>query len=357
VIRRARDKPLRCSSAAAPRIIAALPIFIARPASSMTTISYLQSAQRTIAMERDAVAALLQRLDANFERACAILFACKGRIVVTGMGKSGHIGTKIAATLASTGSPAMFVHPAEASHGDMGMITASDVVLALSNSGSTAEIVTLLPLLKRLRVPLVSLTGNVESILAKSADVTLDVSVGEEACPLNLAPTSSTTATLVMGDALAIALLEARGFTAEDFAFSHPGGALGRKLLLKVEDIMRTGDAVPKVAPDTLLSAALLEMSAKGLAMTAVVDAHNVLLGVFTDGDLRRKLDSGIDIRTTRIGDVMNANSKTVTPHMLAAEALNVMDDYKIVALLVVDAQRHPIGALHLRDLTRAGLV
>ena len=322
----------------------------------MMTISYLPSAQRTIAMERDAVAALLQRLDGSFERACAILFACKGRIVVTGMGKSGHIGSKIAATLASTGSPAMFVHPAEASHGDMGMITANDVVLALSNSGNTAEIVTLLPLLKRLRVPLVSMTGNAESILAKSADVNLDVSVAEEACPLNLAPTSSTTATLVMGDALAIALLEARGFTAEDFAFSHPGGALGRKLLLKVEDIMRTGDAVPKVAPDTLLSAALLEMSAKGLAMTAVVDVNDALLGVFTDGDLRRKLDSGIDIRATRIGDVMNTNSKTVTPHMLAAEALNVMDDCKIVALLVVDAQRHPIGALHLRDLTRAGL-
>lgn len=323
----------------------------------MSTISYLQSAERTIAMERDAVTALLARLDQRFERACAILFACKGRIVVTGMGKSGHVGSKIAATLASTGSPAMFVHPAEASHGDMGMITASDVVLALSNSGNTAEIITLLPLLKRLRVPLVSMTGNAESTLAKSADVNLDVSVDEEACPLNLAPTSSTTATLVMGDALAIALLEARGFTAEDFAFSHPGGTLGRKLLLKVEDIMRTGSAVPKVAPDTLLSAALLEMSAKGLAMTAIVDSNDVLLGVFTDGDLRRKLDSGIDIRTARIGEVMNAKSKTVTAHMLAAEALNLMDDYKIVALLVVDVQQHPIGALHLRDLTRAGLV
>lgn len=323
----------------------------------MSTISYLQSAQRTISMERDAVAALLPRLDETFERACAILFACKGRIVVIGMGKSGHIGTKIAATLASTGSPAMFVHPAEASHGDMGMITRSDVVLALSNSGNTAEIAALLPLLKRLRVPLVSMTGNAESMLAKSADVNIDVSIEEEACPLNLAPTSSTTVALVMGDALAIALLEARGFTAEDFAFSHPGGTLGRKLLLKVEDIMRTGDAIPKVAPDTLLSDALLEMSAKGLAMTAVVDSNDLLLGVFTDGDLRRKLDSGIDIRSTFIRDVMNANSKTVTPHMLAAEALNVMDDYKIVALLVVDAQRHPIGALHLRDLTRAGLV
>ncbi len=323
----------------------------------MSTISYLQSARRTIEMERDAVTALLPRLDARFERACEILLGCKGRIVVTGMGKSGHIGNKIAATLASTGSPAMFVHPAEASHGDMGMITASDVVLALSNSGNTAEIVALLPLLKRLRVSLVSMAGNSESMLAKSADVNLDVSISEEACPLNLAPTSSTTVALVMGDALAIALLEARGFTAEDFAFSHPGGALGRKLLLKVDDIMRTGSAIPKVSPDTLLSAALLEMSAKGLAMTAVVDANEVLLGVFTDGDLRRKLDSGIDIRTTRIGDVMNTRSKTVAPQMLAAEALNLMDDFKIVALIVVDEQKRPIGALHLRDLTRAGLV
>jgi arabinose-5-phosphate isomerase len=322
----------------------------------MTTVSFLQSAQRTIATERDAVAALLPRLDANFEKACALLLECKGRVVVTGMGKSGHIGNKIAATLASTGTPAMFVHPAEASHGDMGMITASDAVLALSNSGNTAEIITLLPLLKRLRVTLISMTGNADSALAKVADVNLDVSVDTEACPLGLAPTSSTTATLVMGDALAIALLEARGFTAEDFAFSHPGGALGRKLLLKVDDVMRTGDAIPKVTPDTMLSKALLEMSAKGLAMTAVVDTDDRLLGVFTDGDLRRKLDNGIDIRTTPIRDVMNANSKTVTRDMLAAEALNAMDDFKIVALLVVDEQRRPIGALHLRDLTRAGL-
>ena len=322
----------------------------------MTTVSFLQSAQRTISTERDAVAALLPRLDGNFEKACSLLLACKGRVVVTGMGKSGHIANKIAATLASTGTPAMFVHPAEASHGDMGMITASDAVLALSNSGNTAEIVTLLPLLKRLRVSVISMTGNADSALAKAADVNLDVSVDIEACPLGLAPTSSTTATLVMGDALAIALLEARGFTAEDFAFSHPGGALGRKLLLKVADVMRTGDAVPKVTPDMLLSKALLEMSAKGLAMTAVIDANDTLIGVFTDGDLRRKLDSGIDIHTTRIGDVMNANSKTVTGDMLAAEALNIMDDFKIVALLVVDEHRHPIGALHLRDLTRAGL-
>ncbi|MDB6061804.1 MAG: kdsD [Verrucomicrobiaceae bacterium] len=322
----------------------------------MTTVPYLQSAQRTIEMERDAVAGLLTRLDANFERACALMLACKGRIVVTGMGKPGHIGNKIAATLASTGTPAMFVHPAEASHGDLGMITRDDVVLAISNSGNTAEIVTLLPLFKRLRVPLISLSGNAESALAKAADVNLDVSVGEEACPLNLAPTSSTTAALVMGDALAVALLEARGFTAEDFAFSHPGGALGRKLLLKVEDIMRTGDAVPKVFAEAPLSRALLEMSAKGLAMTAIVDRNDVLLGIFTDGDLRRGIDAGIDIHKALIGDVMNTKSKTVSQHILAAEALNMMDDFKIVALLVTDANNHPIGALHLRDLTRAGL-
>lgn len=323
----------------------------------MSTISYLQSARRTIGMERDAVAALLARIDERFERACALLFACKGRVVVTGMGKSGHIGTKIAATLASTGSPAMFVHPAEAGHGDMGMITANDVVLALSNSGNTSEIVTLLPLLKRLHVPLVSMTGNAESVLAKSADVNLDVSVSEEACPLNLAPTSSTTAALVMGDALAIALLEARGFTAEDFAFSHPGGTLGRKLLLKVEDVMRGGNAVPRVHGDTPLSRALLEMSAKGLGMTTVVDSDDTLLGVFTDGDLRRALDRGIDINTATVGSVMNRHSKTATANMLAAEAMNTMDDFKISALVVVDAQQHPIGALHLHDLLRAGLV
>jgi len=357
VNRLAPDKSDRCALLFSGRATYhGCPLNSDAPRFTMTTVSFLQSAQRTIATERDAVAALLPRLDANFEKACALLLECKGRVVVTGMGKSGHIGNKIAATLASTGTPAMFVHPAEASHGDMGMITASDAVLALSNSGNTAEIITLLPLLKRLRVTLISMTGNADSALAKVADVNLDVSVDTEACPLGLAPTSSTTATLVMGDALAIALLEARGFTAEDFAFSHPGGALGRKLLLKVDDVMRTGDAIPKVTPDTMLAKALLEMSAKGLAMTAVVDTDDRLLGVFTDGDLRRKLDNGIDIRTTPIRDVMNANSKTVTRDMLAAEALNAMDDFKIVALLVVDEQRRPIGALHLRDLTRAGL-
>ncbi len=322
----------------------------------MTNISYLDSARRTITMERDAVHQLLTRLDANFERACEVMLHCAGRVVVTGMGKSGHIATKIASTLASTGTPSMFVHPGEASHGDMGMITASDVVLILSNSGNTAELVTLLPILKRLRVPLISITGKADSTLAKAADIAIDVAVGEEACPLGLAPTSSTTASLVMGDALAIALLEARGFSAEDFAFSHPGGTLGRKLLLKVADVMRSGEAVPKVRPTTALSAALLEMSAKGLGMTTVVDGEDVLLGLFTDGDLRRAIDGGVDIRATPIAAVMNKNCKTATANMLAAEALNIMDSFKISALVVTDAQRRPIGAVHLHDLLRAGL-
>jgi len=322
----------------------------------MTKISYLDSARRTIGMEREAVATLLERLDQRFEKACDVLLACRGRVVVTGMGKSGHIGTKIAATLASTGTPSLFVHPAEASHGDMGMITASDVVIALSNSGNTAEIVTLLPLLKRLGIPLVSLTGNTDSVLAKAADVNLDVGVAEEACPLGLAPTSSTTVALVMGDALAIALLEARGFTAEDFAFSHPGGALGRKLLLKVEDVMRTGDAIPRVTPETPLSQALLVMSAKGIGMTTVLSPDNTLLGIFTDGDLRRALDHGVDIRQIRIGDIMTRNSKTARADMLAAEAMRILDQHKISSLVVVDDQQHPVGALHLHDLLRAGL-
>jgi arabinose-5-phosphate isomerase len=322
----------------------------------MTRISFSDSARRTIAMERDAVDALLPRIGADFERACEILLGCKGRVVVTGMGKSGHIGTKIAATLASTGTPSLFVHPAEASHGDMGMITRQDVVIALSNSGSTTEVVTLLPLLKRLGVPLVSMTGKPDSVLARAADVNLDIGVETEACPLNLAPTSSTTATLVMGDALAIALLEARGFSAEDFAFSHPGGALGRKLLLKIEDVMRSGDDVPRVPPTMPLAQALLVISQRGLGMTTVVDADGRLLGIFTDGDLRRTIDHGIDIHATPIGDVMTRHGKTARAGMLAAEALAIMDHFKISALAVVDDDNRPIGALHLHDLLRAGV-
>jgi arabinose-5-phosphate isomerase len=317
----------------------------------------IKSAQRTIQLEREAIDALLPRIDADFVRACELILACKGRVVVVGMGKSGHVGNKIAATLASTGTPSFFVHPAEASHGDMGMITREDVVLALSNSGSTAEIVTLLPLIKRLGITLISLTGNPDSPLAKAAAANLDARVGQEACPLNLAPTSSTTAALVLGDALAIALLEARGFTAEDFAFSHPGGALGRRLLLKVENIMHGGESLPSVARGTPLREALLEMTRKGLGMTAVVENDGHLAGIFTDGDLRRTLDKGVDVRQASIDDVMTVHGKTVRPDMLAAEALKIMDDHKINVLVVVDEDDRPIGALHIHDMTRAGVI
>ncbi|GAC1032043.1 arabinose-5-phosphate isomerase KdsD [Pseudomonas sp. No.21] len=317
----------------------------------------IQSAHRTIRLEREAIDTLLGRIDADFVRACELILACKGRVVVVGMGKSGHIGKKVAATLASTGTPAFFVHPAEASHGDMGMITPDDVVLALSNSGSTAEIVTLLPLIKRLGITLISMTGNPQSPLAKAAEANLDARVEHEACPLNLAPTSSTTASLVLGDALAIALLEARGFTAEDFAFSHPGGALGRRLLLKVENIMHGGDSLPRVERGTSLRDALLEMTRKGLGMTAVLESDGRLAGIFTDGDLRRTLDKGVDVRQASIDDVMTAHGKTVRAEMLAAEALKIMDDHKINVLVVVDDNDTPIGALHIHDLTRAGVI
>jgi len=273
------------------------------------------------------------------------------------MGKSGHIGRKIAATLASTGTAAFFVHPAEASHGDMGMITPDDVVLALSNSGSTSEIVTLLPLIKRLGITLISMTGNPSSVLAKAAAVNLDASVAIEACPLNLAPTSSTTASLVLGDALAIALLEARGFTAEDFAFSHPGGALGRRLLLKVEHVMHTGERLPRVPRGTSLRDALLEMTQKGLGMTVIVETDGRLAGIFTDGDLRRALDKGVDVRQTLIDEVMTVHGKTANAEMLAAEALKIMEDHKISSLVVIDEQELPIGALNMHDLLRAGVM
>ncbi|ABJ13725.1 arabinose-5-phosphate isomerase KdsD [Pseudomonas aeruginosa] len=320
-------------------------------------LDFIHSAQRTIGLERDAVDSLLARIGDDFVKACELLLAGKGRVVVVGMGKSGHIGKKIAATLASTGTPSFFVHPAEASHGDMGMITKDDVVLALSNSGSTAEIVTLLPLIKRLGITLISMTGNPESPLAKAAEVNLDASVGQEACPLNLAPTSSTTVTLVLGDALAIALLEARGFTAEDFAFSHPGGALGRRLLLKVEDVMHVGEGLPQVLLGTSLTGALMEMTRKGLGMTVVLDEHGKLAGIFTDGDLRRALDRGIDVRQVTIDQVMTVHGKTVRAEILAAEALKIMEDNKIGALVVVDADDRPVGALNMHDLLRAGVM
>jgi arabinose-5-phosphate isomerase len=314
-------------------------------------------ARATLAIEAEAVRQLGTRIDERFVRACRYMFACPGRIVVLGIGKSGHIGSKIAATLASTGTPAFFVHPAEASHGDMGMITAQDVVMALSNSGGTEEILTLLPLIKRLGVPLIALTGNPDSLLARAADVHLDVSVAQEACPLGLAPTSSTTATLAMGDALAVALLEARGFTAEDFARSHPGGRLGRRLLLLIDDVMHAGTQIPRSAPADLLRDALLEMSRKGLGMTVVVDAADRVLGVFTDGDLRRALDRQVDLHSAQVTEVMTRNCKTITPGTLAAEALRMMQEYKINALPVVDCKRTLLGVLNMHDLLRAGVL
>lgn len=318
---------------------------------------FIQSAVRAIDIERDAIAALQSRVDDHFVKACEVIMACKGRVVVTGMGKSGHIGNKIAATLASTGTPAFFVHPGEASHGDLGMITSQDVVIALSNSGNTAEVVTILPLIKRMGAPLISMTGNPQSSLAREAVAHLDVSVELEACPLGLAPTSSTTAALVMGDALAVALLEARGFSVEDFAFSHPGGTLGRRLLLKVNDIMHTGERIPSVRDDIMLAEALLEITRKGLGMTAVVDAQGSLCGIFTDGDLRRALDRSIDIHSTPINEVMNRHCKTVRPEILAAEALKRMEDTKINGLMVTDADQRLVGALNMHDLLRAGVI
>jgi arabinose-5-phosphate isomerase len=320
-------------------------------------ISYITSAQRTIRMEAAAVAALEARIGHDFNSACELLLKVRGRIIVTGMGKSGHIARKIAATLASTGSPAFFVHPGEASHGDMGMITADDAVIALSNSGAVPEILTLLPLLKRLGVPLVSMTGNAQSPLGQSSDVHLDTGVETEACPLDLAPTSSTTTALVMGDALAIALLEARGFTADDFAFSHPGGTLGRQLLLKVQDIMKSGSDIPVVPKGIMLAEALLEISNKGMGMTTVVDDQGRLAGVFTDGDLRRTLDARMDINETPIGQLMSTGAKTIDGDMLAASALRIMEENEISSLVVLEENGCVSGVLHLKDLLHAGIV
>jgi len=316
----------------------------------------LASARRALDIEARAVRALTPRLGAPFAHACRICLSCQGRVVVTGMGKSGHIASKIAATLASTGTPAFFLHPAEAGHGDLGMITRADAVLALSNSGETPELVLLLPHLKRLGVPLMVLSGRPDSTLGRAATVLLDVAVDEEACPLNLAPTASTTATLAMGDALAVAVLEARGFTEQDFARSHPGGALGRKLLLHVEDLMRTGAAVPRSAPEAPLSAGLLEMSRKGLGMTVVVDGTDRVLGVFTDGDLRRALDRQIDVHATDMRSVMTAHGRSIGPKELAAAAVRLMEVHRITALPVIDEGRL-VGALNVHDLMRAGVV
>ncbi len=317
----------------------------------------LALAGRVLDIESRAVHRLKERLDGSFVAACALCLETTGRVVVTGMGKSGHVGRKIAATLASTGTPAFFMHPAEASHGDLGMITQHDLVLAVSYSGETQEIVTILPLIKRMGAKLVSITGKPRSTLAKAADVHLDVAVDEEACPLNLAPTASTTATLAMGDALAVALLESRGFTAEDFARSHPSGSLGKRLLLRVSDVMHTGDGVPKVREDVFLSEGLVEMSRKGLGMTAIVDEADRILGIFTDGDLRRALDGGVDVHRTRMVAIMHRDPRTIAPDVLAAEAVHMLEEHKINGLLVVDEERRLVGALNIHDLFRAGIM
>jgi arabinose-5-phosphate isomerase len=317
----------------------------------------LASARRALAIETRALESLAPRLDARFVAACRILLACQGRVIVTGMGKSGHIAGKIAATLASTGTPAFFLHPAEAGHGDIGMITRPDVLLAISNSGETPELLLLLPHIKRLGVPLIAMTGGAQSTLGREAEVNLDVSVPEEACPLNLAPTASTTATLAMGDAMAVALLEARGFTAHDFARSHPGGSLGRRLLLHVEDVMRKGKDVPRVRPETAFGEGLLEMSRKGLGMTLIVDASDRILGIFTDGDLRRALDRKVDVHRSTMREVMTTDCKTIGPRELAAEAVHLMELHRINSLPVADEARHVVGALNVHDLLRAGVV
>lgn len=316
----------------------------------------LRMASKVIRIERAAIDALIPRLDQAFVDACQLMLDCEGRVIVTGMGKSGHIGGKIAATLASTGTPSFFVHPGEASHGDLGMITARDVVIALSNSGETAEMLAILPVIKRLGISLVAMTGRPGSTLAQAADVHLDVGVEREACPMNLAPTASTTATLVMGDALAVALLDARGFRPEDFALSHPGGTLGRRLLLRVRDVMHTGEALPRVGPQHSVKQALLMMSSGGLGMTAVADDEDHLLGLFTDGDLRRLLDRNDVDLDTPIKRVMTPDPRTCPDSALAAEAMAIMERDKINGLLVVDADNRLVGALNMHDLLRAGV-
>ncbi|MBU2830551.1 KpsF/GutQ family sugar-phosphate isomerase [Acidithiobacillus ferriphilus] len=325
--------------------------------STVTPESLLATGRDVLRLEAAAVAALEARLDADFVGACELLLSCRGRIVVTGMGKSGIIAKKIAATLASTGSPALFLHPAEGSHGDLGMLTRQDCLLALSNSGETAELLAILPVVKRLAVPLIAMTGNPQSTLAHSAAVHLNCAVAREACPLNLAPTASTTAALAMGDALAMALLQARGFSADDFALSHPGGSLGKRLLLRVQDVMHRGTSLPKVRADTPLCEAVLEISSKGLGMTAVVDAEDRVLGIFTDGDLRRAFARRQDIWEQPMAELAHAKPATIIAEALAAEALALMENNRIGALLVTDGEARLIGALNMHDLLRAGIV
>lgn len=322
-----------------------------------STSQLIELGRAVIDIEAQAVAALAPRIDHQFEQACQLLLNCNGRIIVSGVGKSGHIGSKIAATLSSTGSPAFFVHPAEASHGDLGMVTSSDVFIAISKSGRSDELMTLLPILKRLDIDIIALTGNRESPLATTADVHLDIGVDREACPLGLAPTASTTATLAMGDALAIALLGARGFTEDDFALSHPGGSLGRKLLLRVGDVMTTGAAIPSVLSGTSLPDTLVEISRKNLGLAVIVDADDHLCGIFTDGDLRRAIDDDIDIRAASVDEVMTAGGRTITADALAAEAVSVMQEHTITVLPVINDQRQVTGILHMHMLLAAGVV
>ena len=318
---------------------------------------FIQSGKRVIDIEANAIEALAARLDGRFIAACELLMHCTGKVVVSGMGKSGHIGNKIAATLASTGTPSFFMHPGEANHGDLGMLGKGDILLAISNSGETGELVNLLPVVKRLNVPVIAMTNSEQSSLGKHADIVLDIHVDKEACSLGLAPTSSTTATLVMGDALAVALLDARGFTSDDFALSHPGGSLGRKLLLKVGDIMQSGDALPLVNETTMIANALLEISRKGLGMTGIVNEQGVLTGIFTDGDLRRILDARIDLHTKRVNEVMTVGGKTAYTDQLAVEALNLMETHNISAFMVVDENRKPVGAFNMHMLLKAGVL
>ncbi len=319
--------------------------------------SFEQLGREVIQLEAEALQTLATRVDAQFAEACRLVLACQGRVIVTGMGKSGHIGGKIAATLASTGTPSFFVHPGEASHGDLGMITPGDVVLAISNSGETAEILTILPIIKRMGVKLIALLGNTNSSLARQADAILYAGVEKEACPHNLAPTASTTAALAIGDALAVTLLKSRGFTREDFARAHPAGSLGRRLLLYVSDVMHTGAAIPQVGEDANLREALLEMTGKGLGMTGVVDRHGALVGIFTDGDLRRVLARGIDVYNAKITEVMTRNPKTTRADRLAVEIVQLMQSLKINGLFVVDDKNHVLGALNMHDLFRAGII
>jgi arabinose-5-phosphate isomerase len=323
----------------------------------MADFDFIKAGLRVINTEQAALDLLKPHIDEAFQAACRALLSCKGRIVVTGMGKSGHIGNKIAATLASTGSPSFYVHPGEASHGDLGMITPDDVVIAISNSGETSELLTIVPVIKRKNTPLIAITNNHKSSLAQAATISLQIGKAPEACPLGLAPTSSTTATLVLGDALAVALLEARGFTPEDFALSHPGGSLGRKLLLRVSDVMHRDDQVPRVSQGTLVIDALLEITHKGLGMTTVIDDEGVLVGLYTDGDLRRSLDQKIDIYKTAISDVMNHQCTTVTANLLAVDALTIMQDRKINGVIVINGQKQAIGALNMHDLLKAGVM